>query len=107
MLVWGYGRLSAPLTDEKIDHIRQQFTPEVIVPTAFTVRQPIERHTEAELGLTQVETAQGNRTAVLRQVILGQQPATFDNGRIPANAVRTPWPPRTSPSFTTHPTRVA
>jgi hypothetical protein len=47
---WLNGRFSAPLTPEQMDHIRQLFTPEVIVPAAFTVRQPIERHTEA--GLT-------------------------------------------------------
>ncbi|MCP4358750.1 MAG: UvrD-helicase domain-containing protein [Chloroflexi bacterium] len=47
---WLDNHLSAPLTDGQIGRIRQQFTPEVIVPTAFTVRQPIERHTEAELG---------------------------------------------------------
>lgn len=47
---WINGRLSSPLTDEQIDRIRAQFTPEVIVPPAFTVRQPIQRHTEAKLG---------------------------------------------------------
>ncbi|MCP4426885.1 MAG: AAA family ATPase, partial [Chloroflexi bacterium] len=36
-----------------------------------------------ERALTRVETARGNRTAVLRQIILGEQPATFANGRIP------------------------
>ncbi len=46
---WLDGRLSPPLPPEKIDQIRQQFTPEVIVPSAFTVRQPTERHTEAKL----------------------------------------------------------
>lgn len=38
-----------------------------------------------ERALTRVETARGNRTAVLRQIILGEQPASFDNGRIPTN----------------------
>jgi len=37
-----------------------------------------------ERALTRVETARGNRTAVLRDIILGEQPAAFDNGRIPA-----------------------
>jgi hypothetical protein len=47
--VWLNGRLSAPLSPQQIDHIRQQFTPEVVVPAVFTVRQPTERHTEARL----------------------------------------------------------
>ena len=47
---WLNGRFSAPLTSTQLDHIRQQFTPEVVVPTSFTVRQPIERHTEAKLA---------------------------------------------------------
>lgn len=46
---WVNGRLSAPLTPMQVDTIREQFTPEVVVPTTFTVRQPIERHTEAAL----------------------------------------------------------
>ncbi|MBK8988384.1 MAG: UvrD-helicase domain-containing protein [Chloroflexi bacterium] len=47
---WLDDQLSPPLTDQQIGHLREQFTPEVIVPAAFTVRQPIERHTAAELG---------------------------------------------------------
>ena len=47
---WLNGRLSDPLTAQQIAHIRERFTPEVIVPAAFTVRQPIERHTEAALS---------------------------------------------------------
>ena len=38
-----------------------------------------------ERALTRVETARGNRAAMLRDVILGEQPAMFTNGRIPAN----------------------
>jgi superfamily I DNA and/or RNA helicase len=38
-----------------------------------------------ERALTRVETARGNRAAALRDVILGEQPASFANGRIPAN----------------------
>ncbi|MCB8923868.1 MAG: AAA family ATPase [Ardenticatenaceae bacterium] len=38
-----------------------------------------------ERALTRVEAARGNRTAVLRDIILGEQPATYANGRIPAN----------------------
>ncbi len=38
-----------------------------------------------ERALTRVEAARGNRTAVLRDIILGEQPATFANGRIPAH----------------------
>ncbi|MCC6606079.1 MAG: DEAD/DEAH box helicase [Anaerolineae bacterium] len=47
---WVNGRLSAPLSPAQIDHVRQLFTPEVVVPSVFTVRQPVERHTEAELA---------------------------------------------------------
>lgn len=46
---WLNGRFSHPLTPQQIDYIREKFTPEVVVPAAFTVRQPIERHTEAAL----------------------------------------------------------
>lgn len=38
-----------------------------------------------ERALTRVETASGDRTAVLRDVILGDQPATFANNNIPAD----------------------
>ena len=47
---WLDTHLSASLPDQQIAHIREQFTPEVIVPAAFTVRKPIERHTEATLS---------------------------------------------------------
>ena len=47
---WLDDYLSPPLADPQIAHLREQFTPEVIVPSAFTVRKPIERHTAAELG---------------------------------------------------------
>jgi ATP-dependent RNA/DNA helicase IGHMBP2 len=38
-----------------------------------------------ERALTRVETARGNRTAVLRDIMLGEQPATFANDHVPAN----------------------
>ncbi|MFO7678431.1 MAG: AAA family ATPase [Chloroflexota bacterium] len=47
---WLNGRFSAPLTSAQVDAIREQFTPEVIVPAAFTVRKPPDRHTEAALA---------------------------------------------------------
>ncbi|MCA9935041.1 MAG: ATP-dependent helicase, partial [Anaerolineales bacterium] len=47
---WLDDHLSPPLSTVAIGRIREQFTPEAVVPAAFTVRQPIERHTEAELG---------------------------------------------------------
>ena len=47
---WLDDHFSPPLADAQIAYIRKAFTPEVVVPAAFTVRQPIERHTEAELG---------------------------------------------------------
>lgn len=47
---WVNGRLSPPLSSNQIDQVRKQFTPEVVVPSVFTVRQPVERHTEAELA---------------------------------------------------------
>lgn len=46
---WLSDHLSLPLSLEQIDHIRAQFTPEIIIPAAFTVRPPIERHTQASL----------------------------------------------------------
>lgn len=48
--VWLDDHLSSPLSDAQVAQLREAFTPEVIVPAAFTVRQPIKRHTEAELG---------------------------------------------------------
>ena len=50
MAEWLNGRFSPPLTPGQIDTIREQFTPEIIVPAAFTVRKPPERHTAAALG---------------------------------------------------------
>ena len=47
---WLDGRLSPPLTAAQLDQIRETFTPEVIVPAAFTVRQPVDRRTEAQLS---------------------------------------------------------
>lgn len=41
--------LSPPLAAAQIDRLREQFTPEVVVPTAFTVRLPVERHLKATL----------------------------------------------------------
>jgi len=38
-----------------------------------------------ERALTRVETANGNRTAVLRQIILGEQPPAFVNDNIPTH----------------------
>lgn len=47
---WVDGRLSPPLTSAQLNRAREQFTPEVVVPAVFTVRQPTARHTEAELA---------------------------------------------------------
>jgi hypothetical protein len=47
---WVDGRLSPPLTPAQLDQVRACFTPEAIVPAAFTVRPPIERRTGAALG---------------------------------------------------------
>jgi hypothetical protein len=47
---WGNGRLSPTLSPTQFDRLRARFTPEVLVPADFTVRQPIERYTEAGLG---------------------------------------------------------
>jgi hypothetical protein len=47
---WLDGRLSPPLSPAHLDLIRERFTPELVVPAAFTVRQPVERHTDAELA---------------------------------------------------------
>jgi hypothetical protein len=43
------GCLGAPLSAEMIAALRKAFTPEVIIPPAFTVRQPIERNTAPQL----------------------------------------------------------
>lgn len=37
------------LSDAAIEDLRRAFTPEVVIPDSFTVREPIERHTGAEL----------------------------------------------------------
>ncbi|MBX3061135.1 MAG: DEAD/DEAH box helicase [Anaerolineae bacterium] len=50
LVLWLPDHLSAPLTAVQLEHLRAHFTPEVIVPAVFTVRQPIERYTEAALG---------------------------------------------------------
>lgn len=47
---WLADQLSSPLTAGQMDHIRQHFSPEVIIPAAFTVRQPVARNTEAGLA---------------------------------------------------------
>jgi superfamily I DNA/RNA helicase len=41
--------LSKPLSNDELARIRVTFTPEVLIPSEFTVRKPIERNTEAEL----------------------------------------------------------
>jgi hypothetical protein len=46
---WLEVNLSQPLSKEAIASLRKDFTPEVIIPAAFTVRKPIERHAGAEL----------------------------------------------------------
>jgi hypothetical protein len=46
---WLESYLSRPLAKEAITELRRAFTPEVVIPAAFTVRQPIERRTGAEL----------------------------------------------------------
>jgi hypothetical protein len=47
---WVDGRLSSAPCLPHLDLIRERFTPELVVPAAFTVRQPVERHTDAELA---------------------------------------------------------
>jgi hypothetical protein len=46
---WLDEHLSESLKREQIDHLRRLFSPEVVVPAPFTVRQPPERHTAADL----------------------------------------------------------
>ncbi|MCA9973228.1 MAG: hypothetical protein KC425_23580, partial [Anaerolineales bacterium] len=46
---WLQTQLTASLPGAPIDRLRQRFTPEVVVPAAFTVRRPRARHTGAEL----------------------------------------------------------
>jgi hypothetical protein len=46
---WLAEHLSAPLSKSALAALRSAFTPEVVIPAAFTVREPIERHTGAEL----------------------------------------------------------
>jgi hypothetical protein len=47
---WLEINLGPPLPEEALAGLRRAFTPEVLIPAAFTVRRPIERHTAA--GLT-------------------------------------------------------
>jgi len=47
---WLNGRLSPSLSPSQRSHIRERFTPEVVVPSAFTVRKPTARHTEAKIA---------------------------------------------------------
>lgn len=46
---WLDENLGQPLSREAFDNLRRAFTPEVVIPAAFTVRKTRERHTEAEL----------------------------------------------------------
>ena len=46
---WLERHLSAPLSETAIARLREAFTPEVVIPATFTVREPIERRTGAEL----------------------------------------------------------
>lgn len=47
---WIDEQVGEPLTGEQINHLRLLFSPEIVVPATFTVRQPLERHTDS--GLT-------------------------------------------------------
>lgn len=47
--VWLEAQLGEPLTHAHIDCLRSIFTPEVVVPAAMTVRQPLHRDTTAKL----------------------------------------------------------
>ena len=47
---WLDAHVGEPLTREQFERLRRLFTPEVVVPSTFVVRQPLERNTEA--GLT-------------------------------------------------------
>lgn len=49
LAAWLNDRLSPPLAPDQLQRLRAAFTPEVIVPATFTVRQPVGRHTEAAL----------------------------------------------------------
>ena len=46
---WIQEHLGPPLPAESIVALRRSFTPEVVIPADFTVRQSIERNTEAQL----------------------------------------------------------
>ncbi len=46
---WIEARLSEALSPAQIDRLRAAFTPEVVVPAALTVRQPLHRDTSARL----------------------------------------------------------
>ncbi|MCX6071591.1 MAG: AAA domain-containing protein, partial [Chloroflexi bacterium] len=43
--------LSGPLSPEQVDRLREIFTPEVVIPAAFTVRKQIARNTAAQSTL--------------------------------------------------------
>jgi hypothetical protein len=44
------GSISEKLTSDCVDELRKAFTPEVVIPADFTVREPIKRHTSAALS---------------------------------------------------------
>jgi hypothetical protein len=46
---WLEENLSEPLSKNTLTALRTAFTPEVVIPESFTVREPIQRHTGAEL----------------------------------------------------------
>ena len=46
---WLEVHLSRPLNKDATEAVRRAFTPEVIIPAVFTVREPIQRHTEADV----------------------------------------------------------
>jgi len=47
---WLTERAGAPLPEPAITVIRKALTPEIVIPPQFTVRQPLERHTDAQLA---------------------------------------------------------
>ena len=49
LLPWLDEQLGEPLSREQFERLRSLFTPEVVVPPTFVVRQPLERSTEAML----------------------------------------------------------
>ncbi|KAA3663911.1 MAG: ATP-dependent helicase, partial [Chloroflexi bacterium] len=46
---WVVAQLSTPYAADVLDAVRQVFTPEVVVPSQFTVRKPVDRGTQATL----------------------------------------------------------